>query len=112
MNYSSEKKSVYFDLTMERETISFSGEPGTEVRYTPDSSASKKDQLKKSVGPMQEAIDKLQQLGYGIQRSQRYFMTRENRNLSTGKSLKVYEIVFLIGYSQIYGTSCILVFCV
>ena len=86
-NADSHEKTVYIDLTFESDTTSQTGQPGTEVRHAPGSAGAKKEELKKALDPMENAINQVSDLLGNMQRMQRYFKTRENRNISTGMSL-------------------------
>jgi hypothetical protein len=50
----------------------------------PGSAGAQKAELRQTVVPMEATIEKLYESLASVQRQQRYFHTRENRNLSTG----------------------------
>lgn len=85
LNTEGAEKSVYFDATAETDTEGKG--PGTELRTMPGSAGAQKAELRQTVVPMEATIQKLYDSLASVQRQQRYFHTRENRNLSTGMVL-------------------------
>ncbi|KAJ3044302.1 hypothetical protein HDV00_002622 [Rhizophlyctis rosea] len=71
------EKLVDFDITVEHETHSST---------LPDVSSKAKEAVKKDVESMEDTIARIQLEVHNIQRMQKHFRTRENRNFSTVKS--------------------------
>ena len=83
------EKSIYMDITTQAET--HGSEPGTEQRHAPGSGQARKEELKTAMAPMDQSIEAIEDLAGQIRKQQRYFRTRENRNLSTGEFSLIHD---------------------
>lgn len=86
------EKVIDFDITAEHEQAI----PTSPVHHD----VAGGDQAKKDVKPLEDGINRLQDSLGGIQRQQKYFRTRENRNFDTVKS--TVNRIFWFGTSEAF----------
>ncbi|KAJ3086015.1 hypothetical protein HK102_013597 [Quaeritorhiza haematococci] len=92
------EKLVDFDITAEHETKTESGSGSGQPHPIP-SVEKEKEKTKEAVSPMEDSLLKIGGGLSNIQRLQKYFRTRENRNFSTVKSTESRIFWFALGGS-------------